>query len=447
MFNISTFISDIPLVFNDIYKGSTIRKDFSFYRKTATWDAEEVNKYQLKKLKDLLRNASENSTYYKDLFKSVDFKVDNLNSVEDLNKLPILTKEDIINNTNNILSKEKNIKLIKSSSSGTTGIPINYYHDIKSYSAGIAAGYFIWSLSGWRFSDRSIHIWGNPSSIKKWNKFSSITKRYLFNQIYVPSFLLNNPSNIPSIIDLIRKNKPKTIDGYTSSIVNLAMFIKENNIEIPKLNAVFTTAENLLENQIELIESAIGPVSDTYGCGEINSIAVKPVGCDKFYIIDPHVVVECNDIDGSDMKSIIVTDLDNYGFPFIRYKIGDLVSSIDNPSKNDLLPFRSFKNIYGRTAEIITLPNGKSIHPINMLGGTLFRYAGGIVKHKVVWTGEKLLFIFVTNNNYNKQSVSQLVENLLKPYEVDFEIIEVDNIPIPKSGKHLYFENQTKIKL
>ena len=90
---------------------------------------------------------------------------------------------------------------------------------------------------------------------------------------------------------------------------------------------VFTTGEDLLENMKKIIERNIGPVSDLYGCGEVNGIAIQPVKDDKYYILESHVLVE-TESDSNEFNEIIVTDLDNYYMPLIRYKIGDIIDRV-----------------------------------------------------------------------------------------------------------------------
>lgn len=425
----------------DLIKGTKVKKYFDFYRSTLYWGRKEIEKYQLVKLKDLLSYAHNYVPFYSRKFEKLNLTPDSIKHLEDLQKFPVLTREDIQNNFNDLLSIKKiEGKYFKGGSSGTTGVPINYFHDSDGISAGIAAAYMGWHLSGWKFGEKGLHIWGNPSSIKQWKKISSRSKRFLFNQKYLASPLLNDLSNYPNIVHLLNKYHPDYIDGYTSSIFSLAQYIKKNNISVPKCKYIFSTAENLLDYQREIIEEVLGPVSDLYGCGEINGVAAQPLNSDKYFILEPHVIVEKEGEIDDESKQILITDLDNRLMPFIRYKAGDLIDDVYEGNNSNIYEFRFFKKIIGRTSEIIDLRNDKKILPVNLLGGTLFREFKEIARHKVVWNGKFLNFIFETNDNFDIQLVQKKIDDNLKNFDVSFKIELVKKILPDKSGKYKYIE-------
>jgi len=256
----------------------------------------------------------------------------------------------------------------------------------------------------------------------------------------LPSTDLNEIVNYKKVIDLINRIKPFSIDGYTSSIYNLARYIKDHNVKIYRPKFVFTTAENLFKNEKNIIESSLGLVSDIYGCGEINGIAVRPVAEDKYYILEPHVIIEAESIRKGDYKEIIVTNLDNKIMPLIRYKIGDLIDGIYEGDEQNRFGFSYFKQIIGRTSEVIDMGNGKILSPINIFGGTLFREIGGVLKHKVVWNGNYLDFLFEVNPGFNREKACEKINAELKPYDVTFKITIVDRLNPDKSGKFRYME-------
>ena len=273
--------------------------------------------------------------------------------------------------------------------------------------------------------DKTLHIWGNPTSVQHWNKISSKLKRKLKNQVNIASTEFNDSNNYERLYNYIRKEEFTAIDGYTTAIYELAKYIEFNHLS--KLNAeyVFPTAENLLEDHRNLIQKNIGPVSDLYGCGEINGIAIQPISEEKYLIIDPHVFVEIEESKDS-FKSIIVTDLDNRAMPLIRYKIGDLIDNVYEPSADQKIQFSYFRKILGRETDIIELPNGKKILPVNIVGGTLFRKIGGVLKHKVVWNGSYLIFYFETNSEFSKERAETLISNEFKVFDIAVKIEVVD---------------------
>lgn len=431
--------SKLILFILDLYQQTSIRKYYNGFRKTLNLSRDEIKRYQKNKLVNIINYSIENVPYYREEFK--DWKIIyKTNVFEYFNELPILDRELLQKNNDSLISeKYDKSHLGKSSSSGTTGMPINYYYSKESLSAGVATVILSYSLSGWQLGEKSLHIWGNPTSVKHWSKFPSKVKRLIKNQVNLPSTAFNLPENYERLLKFIISKKFKSIDGYTTAIYELAKFIEDNNLNSINAGYVFTTAENLQKYQQEIIERNIGPVSDLYGCAEINGIAIKPIKQDEYIIIDTHVYVETID-EGNDLKSILVTDLDNYAMPLIRYKVGDLIDTVIEPEPSDFPQFSRFKNVHGRSSEIVELPNGKKILPVNIVGGTLFRKIGKIKKHKVTWNGSVLGFIFEVEDRFDLQKAVKMIENEFSDYGIKTEVEIVDKLLPSSNGKYRYFE-------
>ena len=218
------------------------------------------------------------------------------------------------------------------------------------------------------------------------------------------------------------------------------MYCKQHRIEAPRAWHIFTTAENLLPAHKQVIEEVLGPVSDGYGCGEINGIAGCPVGQNRYYIFEPHVVVETADGATSDPLDILVTDLDNRVMPLIRYQVGDMIDGIQEARDDLPVGFRFFGRVTGRSTDVVRLENGKIIQPLNLLGGTLFRRIGGILRHKVTWNGRCLTFIFETADHFDLQEAHRLISTELQEYGAPYRIEVVRRLLPGTSGKFRYFE-------
>ncbi|NOU18358.1 MAG: phenylacetate--CoA ligase family protein [Bacteroidales bacterium] len=424
----------------DLAKGSNISDQYKFYCSTLNWSRDQVVSYQNKRLKSLINHSCLNVPYYRNWMVNHNIIPQEINSTEELKKLPILDRVIIRQKNKDLIAQNYKTKdLHGGSSSGTTGIPINYYHDTQSISAGGAANYALWLMSGWKPGQKNIHIWGNASSIERWNSIVSKLKTRLMNQLNIPSTHLNE-NNISEIAEKIIRFKPKSIEGYPSAIYTLANHFKQNNLSIKGLKQVLTTAENLEDYQRDIIEATFAPTGDFYGSGEVMGIASRPIGDNRYYIFEPHVIVEAVDSGLEGMKDILVTDLDNYAMPMIRYKVGDLIDNIYIPETNSKYQFSYFKKLIGRSADIITLTNGMRFHPINIFGGTLFREFPFISKHRVVWDGKLLRIIFEVNGSVDDSLLKQKIDELLKRYDVSYSIEYTTKLLPSSNGKYKYVE-------
>jgi len=424
----------------DFAKGTRIN---SFYKEYATYpgcSTDRIKSIQTKKLNLLIEHVMKNIPWYKKQLENTGLKVGDKIEMKDLKSLPVLMRSDIQEHSDLMHWNDYKGKIFRGSSSGTTGIPIQYGQDINASSSGIAAAHVLMGLSGWKPGMRSVHIWGNKESVKQWNKTSSKIKQRINNRKNVASTLISDPEQIKSVVESIIKYKPEVIDGYTNSIYELANYLNKENIRIPSVKRVFTTAENLGDHQNELIEKVIAPVSDLYGCGEINGIACRPINDNKYYIFDPHVIVETDAAENSGMKDILVTDLDNYYMPLIRYKVGDMIDEVYPGSDSNLAPFDYFTNIYGRSTDFIVLPDGKKIFPINIFGGTLYRKYNVIGRHKTIWDGSKFIFVFEIKGELDMEALNHDIKMSLYDFNVAYEIQTTSKLLPSANGKYKYFE-------
>ena len=425
----------------DLFKRTNINYWYKHFNNLKNKSRDEIIQYRNKKFIELINYVYDNVPFYADYMRRNKIKPCHINNVKDIKLMPIIDRDIIKNHENELISKKyKTNQLFKGSSSGTTGIPINYYQDKNGISAGTAAGYILWGLSGWKPGDRTVHIWGNSTSIESWKTLPSKLKNKLLNQINIASTIIDSENGIKECVNKIRYCKPKSIDGYTSSIFTIAKYLEKNKLAINRVNHVITTAENLEPYQRDLIEKHIGPTSDLYGSGEVLGIAIRPINDEKYYIFDPHVIVEAIDNSLKGMKDIVVTDLHNYGMPLIRYKIGDMIDDIFDPDEKSPYPFSYFNKIIGRSSDIINLPNGKYFHPVNIFGGTLFREFPGITRHKVIWDGMSLEFLFEAKQFDKFDKLNNAISKLIIPFDVPYSIKFTEKILPSTTGKYKYVE-------
>ena len=424
---------------NDMFSGLQVKSFLREFRKVQKRSEGEVKDYQLKKIITLLSHAGENSPYYRELFKTLNFVPDKLQSLVDLKELPILNKETLLNHSSLILSEAYNTDtLYKGSSSGSTGTPIIFYTDIKSKSAGKAAGQIAWELTPWKFGMKGLHIWGHPETVnKQWNKLSSRLKARLYRHHKFAAHNFTDPGRIRELYELCNKEKYVYLDGYTMAIYIFAKYLSDQSLKVPSVKFVLTTGENLQDYQREVIEAEIGPVYDLYGCSEINGIANECSECGQYHTIDPHVYVEFSEPinDEGDCK-LIITDLDNYAFPLIRYENGDLGKPGDHQSCS--VPFGTMKAVSGRVADLIILENGGVLSVPGFFASTVFKHAPGLKQYQVVRDKADHLIIKIVINDTFDGSQMEFIKNAIEDYlgdKIKWDIEIVKQIPISKSGK------------
>ena len=401
----------------------------------------DLNQLQEKKLKNILNYSFKYVPYYRKKYMEVGIDLKNLQRTENLNQIPLLTKSEINKNRQNLISTriKKNI-LIPNSTSGSTGEALYFYYDIKSWTYRRAVNIRTQEELGIKIGDRSARLWGAPIDLKTADAFRGRIHSWINNKMILSSYDLSD-GNLENYFNKLCKFKPEILISYPGPLTEFAENMIKNKNKIISVRAIISSAETLFEWQRELIERAFScPVYNRYGCREFGTIAHECKRREGLHVNSDRVYLEILDenletvVDGQ-TGEIVITDLDNYAMPLIRYRIGDVASfKNDTCSCGRYLPL--LKKVDGRTLDIVKTPDG------NRLGGTfwtlLFRNRPGIKSFRVIQ--ERLDGIIVEyvkeqeKNNLNLNFYEKTIKNKCgKNFSIIFR--EVSLIPKTDSGK------------
>lgn len=434
----------------DIVKNRNTVYYLKEFEKFKSQGQDQIQAYQFEKLKKILIHAEENSPFYRKRFKECNFSAKEFKRIDQILLIPPLTRDDLQNHCQEILTISTKSKLYKGSSSGSTGLPVFYFKDNAAISAGQAAHFLGWSFSGWKMNMKGLHIWGNPSTVNnEWSKLSSKLKARVFRHHKFPAYKLTEGSLFNELFATINKNKYDFIDGYTNSIYLLADYIEQNQLHFihnPKF--VLTTAENLQDYQRAAIEKNIASVYDTYGCSEINGIAYECSQCKAYHIIDPHVYLEYGQVvDDIGSRELIITDLDNYAFPLLRYKNDDLGIPAPADSVKCGIGFSRMKSVNGRQSDIIRFKGGGALSVPSFFGSMLLKQVKGIKQYQIEKLSDELLVINLVKSMDFSEIDLEIVRNSLDDYfndRIKYEIRFCDRIEHSKTGKFKILVDRTK---
>ena len=272
------------------------------------------------------------------------------------------------NNLNDLKATNLPSKRFKpNSTSGSTGEAMKFYSDRKTDVVRHACQIRGDSWTGWNFGEPEVILWGATKDTNKAYtlKGKLANSRFLFNTKVFSSFNMTD-KDMFNYIGLINKYKPTLLVGYPSSLELFSNFIQNNKYKIYSPKGIITGGETLYEPQRTLIQYVFScKVLNRYGCREVGHIANECEEQNGLHISNDHVVVEIVNERGEPCKpgelgEIVVTDLDNYVFPFIRYKIGDLgVSSCRHCSCGRNFPL--LEKVEGRTFDMIIGTNGNRV--------------------------------------------------------------------------------------
>ena len=423
-------------------------KTLKFLQESQYWDEDRIKTYQLKKIKKLVSHSYTNIPYYKKLFTDNHIHPQDIQSFEDFKKIPVLTKDMARAENQNLtvanVDDTKNV--IKGLTGGTTGLSLNIYKDHHTRSFVWSAFYRWYDWMGINLGDPLLFIKGGIDTHSAEN-FINRLKDYFQNTVTLNFFDITN-ERLEKITEGIILQQPVFLRGYVSTLILLAEYIQRNKIKLPLLKAISTTAEVLLPSYRAVLEKAFGcKIYDQYGCGECESIAFECSQHNGLHITMEHVYLEIHDENGNDTAGegkLIVTDLDNYAMPFIRYENGDMAKFSDISCscgvKHPLM-----ESISGRIADCIVLKNGTKVFgqyfTMLLLDNLDPETYAKVNKFQAFQEkAGQIEFRLESKSDINQSILSKLTDILSGDFS-PAKVIVMEKIPLEKSGKFRFLKS------
>lgn len=292
-----------------------------FLSKSNNFSLEELEAFQLKKLKELVDFAYQHSEYYRKILTDRDVKPSDINTLSDLKKLPTITKKELIKYNSEIHTNYKFKKTFQAKTSGTSGESLvfnrNEYADSFNR-AVINHNYSNYGVNPW---DRNGYFWGFNKSL-----FYKLKTQIL--DAFQNRFRVFSYSKTELLAFIKKLKRARYVHGYSSSIYETAKAINNSEIEKPaQIKMVKGTSEKIFDYYQPEIKKAFGTkMISEYGAAEAGIIAFEcPHG--NMHINMEGVIVE--EVD----NEILVTNLHMLSFPIIRYKLGDYIKLASRDAK------------------------------------------------------------------------------------------------------------------
>jgi phenylacetate-CoA ligase len=183
----------------------------------------------------------------------------------------------------------------------------------------------------------------------------------LLRRELVLSTFVQTPEMWHKTLEAALRFRPTFIVGYVSSLREFAGFLIAEGRTIPQVQAVLAAAEPVHSSTRELVGEAFGaPLFNTYGSREFMSIGAECIHQAGLHINADNLLVEAEEPAESGPSELLITDLHNYGMPFIRYRIGDAGLLTDSPCQCGRgLPL--LKQIEGRVLELLRTQDGRVV--------------------------------------------------------------------------------------
>ena len=334
------------------------------------YDEERLINWQEEKLSEYIEKAYCNSIFWKQRLNQVGYKKGQVVTKEYLKKIPIINKEDILQNKEKFFNmKQGKNEYIIIHTSGTTGSGLRFRCSKES----IAANYsFYWNLVYFKnkLGEKYATFNGNPIVPFQQKSPPFWRTNRAMNQILFSIFHLKK-ENMKYYLDMLSGGKFKFINGYPSAIYDVANYFYLKGKKVNDIKAIYTSSETLFDWQRKIIDKAFNaPIYDLYSNAELNILAYQCKNM-KYHIVpyfSAYWFKETGIEDKNDkLYEIIGTSFLNDSSFFINYRTGDLVVLDKKNQCSCGRKGRIIKRIIGRVEDIIVTPDGRRVGRLDHL--------------------------------------------------------------------------------
>ncbi len=411
---------------------------------------EEQTAFQLDELRLLVDHAWRNVPWYQRSFQSVGLDPRDLTSLDDLRRLPILTKVEAAAEFQARTARTGAAVQIRKSTSGTMGQPLSFGYDLRSEYWRQATKLRGYQWAGHWPGRRTLHYWGASSPFRSPSATAKAELDHFLKRERYIDCGRRGSDDLDRVIDLVCTSKPDVMICYSQAAADLARRVLERKCRSWSDIAVICGAERLLPTDRELLEQAFGKnVFETYGCREVMLIGAECEAHTGLHISAENLLVEVlvrelgrdgkeqvRPANAGETGEVVLTDLHNWAMPFIRYANGDLakMGSGDICACGRTLPRLS--SVEGRVTETLLDADGNRVNGL-IFNVVIAHLAGAIRQFQVVQHKDRSVSLRVVPSVSFDEGTEQKLYDVWRYYlsGVAFSLEKVSSIDPGPNGK------------
>lgn len=426
-----------------------ITRDVEHYYETLThtqWlSMQHTRQLQDEKLRRLVRHAYRNVPYYRAKMQQAGLRPEDIRGQEDLYKLPMLTKADVRKHLHFDIMSENHDKaqVLKITTSGSTGEPFVCYADRAQLEFRWAATLRAQEWTGYRFGDPCVRLWHQTLGMSKSQIMREHADAFFMNRTFIPVFELSD-GNLEKMMHTLENANPVLVDGYAEAFDFLARYLATKHTLSVRPRALMSSAQTLPEASRKLIEEAFGcKVFDKYGSREFSGIAYECEAHAGHHVVAEGYIVEIlaggRPAKPGEIGEVVVTDLNNFCMPFIRYRIGDLAEPMPDEPCTCGRGAPRIGRIQGRVQSIIQGVDGQYL-PGTFFAHYLKEFDYALKRFQVVQEErDAMKFLVVKGSRFSQDVLDEVLatfrKHLGERMRIDVEFVE--EIALVRTGKHM----------
>ena len=417
-----------------------------------------VRAVQEERLSRLLLHAWRHTDYYREVLEASGAVRDGRVNLDRFEDIPFLTKDIIRKQRDRLRARElpEGRKAYWNRSGGSTGAPLEFYQDNLYWASTIANRTYHFSLAGKQMGDKELKVWGHEGDLYSGTiGLRARAENWLYNRRFQQCWHLPE-ERIRRIVAEINDWQPTLMWCYRDGIDGVARYINRHNLAVHSPRAIILGGATVYEFMAQSIHRAFrAPVLSAYGSRELGAAACQCLLGKGHHISAQSHVIEAVDEEGRAVwnrdAELVVTPLQNYAMPFIRYRIGDrgILSQDQCPCGRS---FPVLDAITGRVVEAIYNSRGDQIDSIffiwimsEKLDKPRMRKAQ-IVQEE---DGSIVLNLVLDEGTQPDEVMAGLTDvapriKAVMGSDCAVQIAFVDDIPLTSSGKHPYIVSRRK---
>jgi phenylacetate-CoA ligase len=424
------------------------RKTLRYWReleRTQWLGARELAERQLMGLRGLLSHAFANCPYYRSDWSRRGLDPARVRSLEDFAAWPVIDRETIRAHRFEMRARGAGLGLISKSTGGSSGVPLQFDLDLGSNDRRMAAWHRGYGWAGAGPGTRQLYLWGvRLAAQRRLARCKDRMYDWLYRKRVFSSFDMTREREDAFVREL-NESRPDAIVAYTNPLYEMARSLVARGVRVYSPQSIVVGAEKLHGFQREMIERAFGaPVFETYGSREFMLIGAECERHAGLHLTQENLRVEVLDDDGRPTAAgaegnVVITDLYNYGMPFVRYANGD--RAIAGGAADERCAcgrgLAMLRQVTGRRLDVLRTPDGRRIageffpHLLKDFAAVA-RYQ--VVQERIDRVELRVVYGGAPMAPAERRHLEGQVRAALGP-AVRFEVIEVAEIPLTAAGK------------
>jgi phenylacetate-CoA ligase len=399
----------------------------------------------------LLQHVYEHVPYYREVMQSARLDPATITRERSLEKLPLLDRSTVRQQLQRLRATNFSAsRFVPNGTGGSTGEPLQFFDDHDETGWSDAAAWRSQRWYGIDVGDRCAYLWGSNFDLSKFQGFRGRLRSRALNLLMLPAWELSKRT-ASKFWRRLAYFRPRLLIGYAGAIYEWARLLGNDRDSIPELSAIIVSAETLHEEWRGVIEDCFKvPVYNRYGGRDIQFVGQECPVRKGLHINSETVLIEIvkngRPTPPGEVGEIVVTRLDNFAMPFIRYRSGDLGVMADHPCYcGRSLPL--LKKIEGRVQDAIVTADGRIVS--GLLFAHMIKDCPDVKEFQVhqVAINRLILFIVLHKEGWfpSKERIDRIVRQYMgETLEINFELRK--SIPLTQNGKRRitisHLENQ-----